>query len=275
MNRTATLQIRTPEGVTFSQVLAGPLTRFLAWAIDFFILAAIIGAVGTAIGFLSLIGGQALLAFVLLGSFAVQFGYNIFFEWRWRGQSPGKRILRLRVVDAQGLRLRFNQVVIRSLLRPIDQLPLFYFVGGLSMVLNRRAQRLGDFAANTVVVRIPKWTSPNLDALSAGRFNSFREWPHLEARLRQRVSAQEASIALQALLRRDFLDPARRVELFGDLAAYFRRKVTFPPEASDNMTDEQYVRNVLETVFRQSKSGSTAKAADLESNPAPAPVSTP
>ncbi len=253
MPRTNTLLIRTPEGVVFSQLLAGPMSRFLAWLIDLFVvimLASMLGVVLALLHFISL--GLAEAASLLI-QFVLMIGYGIYCEWSWRGQTLGKRMMRLRVVDAQGLRLQFSQVVIRNLLRVVDMLPLFYLVGGVACVVSRRAQRLGDLAANTIVIRIPKVTEPNLDQLAAGKFNSLRGYPHLEARLRQRVSAQEAALALQALVRRDLLDPPARVELFAQLAEHFRAKVQFPPEATEGLTDEQYVRNIVESLYRPSR----------------------
>jgi len=253
MSKTNTLQIRTPEGVVFSQLLAGPLTRFVAWLVDF---ATVLGfqiLIGMILGMLGLLVGEFIFALQFLLLFVLNFGYTIALEWRWRGQTLGKRAMRLRVVDAQGLRLKFNQIVIRNLLRMVDMLPLFYLVGGIACLLSRRAQRLGDFAANTVVVRIPKLATPNLEQISSGKYNSFRDHPHLEARLRQYVSTQEASLAMQALLRRDSLDPVARVELFAEMAGHFRELVEFPVEATESITDEQYVRNVLESVYRKLK----------------------
>ena len=153
-------------------------------------------------------------------------------------------------MDAEGLRLQFHQVVTRNLLRFVDMLPLFYFVGGITALLNRSCQRLGDIAANTIVIRHPRLFEPDLDQLLAGKYNSLREYPHLEARLRQRVSAAEAGLALQALLRRDQLEPQARVELFSDIADHFRCKAEFPAEATDGITDEQYVRNVVDVLYR-------------------------
>jgi len=190
---------------------------------------------------------------MVLSYFVISIGYGILLEWIWRGQTMGKRVLRLRVVDAEGLRLQINQVVIRNLLRFVDMLPAFYLVGGVVSLLNRRYQRLGDIAANTVVVRAPKLSEPDLDQLLAGKYNSLREHPHLEARLRQRVSPAEAAVAMRALLRREGLDPRARVELFGELAEHFRAVVTFPPEAVEGMPDEQYVRNVVDVLYRARK----------------------
>jgi len=171
-------------------------------------------------------------------------------EWFWRGQTLGKRLLRLRVMDAQGLRLQFSQIVIRNLLRFVDMLPAFYLVGGIACLASRRAQRLSDFAANTIVVRNPKIQEPDLDQLLAGKFNSLREYPHLAARLHQRVSPGEARVALQALIRRDELNAQERVELFSEIAAHLRSLVEFPPETTEGITDEQYVRNVVDVLFR-------------------------
>jgi RDD family len=171
-------------------------------------------------------------------------------EWAWRGQTVGKRLFRLRVVDAESRRLQFNQIVTRNLLRFVDSLPLFYFVGGVVCWLSPRCQRLGDIAANTIVIRHPRLAEPDLDQLLAGKYNSLRQFPHLAARLRQRVAPAEAAVAFQALLRRDDFEPVARVELFADLAAHFRAKVEFPSEATDGITDEQCLRNVVDVLYR-------------------------
>jgi hypothetical protein len=132
----------------------------------------------------------------------------------------------------------------------VDGLPMAYLVGGIACLVSQRAQRLGDLAANTIVVRLAQPRQPDLEQLLAGKFNSLRAHPHLEARLRQRVSPAEAAAALQALVRRDELDPAARVQLFAELAAHFKSLVEFPPESVEGIADEQYVRNVVDVLFR-------------------------
>ena len=127
--------------------------------------------------------------------------------------------------------------------------------------LNRKTQRLGDIAANTIVVHFPRITEPDLDQLLAGKFNSLRHYPHLEARLRQRVAPTEAAVALQAILRRDEFEPQARIELFREIAAHFRAKAEFPPEATDGITDEQYLRNITDVLYRPAGSLSKAQLA--------------
>ncbi len=248
--KTNTLLIKTPEGISFSLLLASPLSRFLAYAIDFACITAGTSILGSVLAFLNLISFDVARALTILLFFILQIGYGIFCEWAWRGQTVGKRILRLRVMDVQGLRLQFSQVVIRNLLRFVDALPAFYLVGGVACLINRRAQRLGDIAANTIVIRNPKVDQPDLDQLLAGKYNSLRDYPHLEARLRQRVSPHEATVALQAIVRRGDLETTARVELFQTIADHFRSLVEFPPEAVEGIADEQYVRNVVDILFR-------------------------
>jgi uncharacterized RDD family membrane protein YckC len=248
--RTNHLLIRTPEGIVFSLTLASPVTRFLAWFLDLLCIMVILMAVNTVVGMLQLVSPDVAQALAILLFFGISIGYTMALEWFWRGQTVGKKLFRLRVVDAEGLRLQASQIVVRNLLRAVDILPGLYLVGGLACLLSPRAQRLGDLAANTVVIRSPKITQPDLDQVMAGKFNSLRDYPHLEARLRQRVSPAEAGVALQAVLRRDLIEPGERMALFGEIADCFRAKVAFPSEATAGLTDEQYVRNVVDVIYR-------------------------
>ncbi len=265
--RTHVLPIRTPEGIVFAQTLASPIARFMAWAIDLLCLLAVLAPLNALLATLRVVSADLAQALSLLLFFALSLGYGMILEWHWRGQTVGKKLFRLRVVDAQGLRLQFDQIVIRNLVRAVDILPVFYLVGGLACLLSRRAQRLGDIAANTVVIRMPRLAQPDLDQISAGKFNSLLAYPHLAARLRQRVTPPEAAVALQAIVRRNTLEPAARVALFQELAALFRAKAPFPPEALEGLTDEQYVRNVTEALYRPRPGADTAAGRGLrESN---------
>jgi len=243
------LTIQTPEGIEFSLLLAGPLTRFLAWILDCLCIQLILSLLASVFRFLGLLNLDVASALFVLGQFVVGIGYGIALEWLWRGQTLGKRLFRLRVMDEQGLQLQFSQIVLRNLLRFVDQLPLFYLLGGLSCLLSSKAQRLGDLAANTLVVRNPKPERVDLDQIATGKFNSFRPHPHLTARLRQRVPVEEADLALRAVLRREQLVPQARVELFDNLADRLKEAVQFPEEAMEGLSSEQYVRNAVEILY--------------------------
>lgn len=256
------LELQTPEGITFSLVLAGPVTRFLAWLVDILCLWALMTVLGMVLEALGAVSSEAAETLYLVGNFLIQIGYGILCEWGWRGQTLGKRLLKIRVVDAQGLKLRFSQVVIRNLLRSVDSIPLFYMVGGLSCLFSPKAQRLGDLVANTVVIRHEEAREPDLGQLLSGKFNSFRAYPHLCARFRQRVTPAEAAVALQALLRREGLAPGERVELFREIAGRFKSIVAFPEEAAEGLSDEQYLRNVVDVLYNNAKSRGKGPAPD-------------
>lgn len=251
MNLRSDLTIRTPEGVLFSYAIASPVMRCVAWAFDLLVVLILNIGVSQALGVFMALAPDLALALIIAAYFLISMLYGVIFEWAWRGQTIGKRLTRLRVMDAQGFRLQFHQVLLRNLVRAIDLLPGLYLVGGIAASVNRLGQRLGDLAGGTVVVHIPKHTEPDLAQLLAGKFNSLREHPHLTARLRQRVSPEEAQIALQALLRRDEIEPAARVTLFRELADHFRELVPFPAEAVETVPDEQYVRDVVDVLFRR------------------------
>jgi uncharacterized RDD family membrane protein YckC len=255
------LRIRTPEGVLFAYDLAGPVTRCLALLVDLACIVAVASITGRLLTIAALISEDFAQGLIIICYFVTGIGYGVLLEWLWRGQTLGKRLLRLRVLDASGLRLQLHQVLLRNLLRFVDMLPAFYLLGGVVSILSPRAQRLGDLAAGTVVVQNPRQTEPDLDQLLAGKFNSLRQHPHLEARLRQQVTPEEARLVLQALIRRDSFEPAARVALFADLAEHFRKLVAFPPEAVEALPDEQYIRNVVDILFRPRSGSSSAAAA--------------
>lgn len=255
--RQSRLRIETPEGVVFSFELATPVTRALAWAVDAAAIAAVSYFVGQICQALNLLSRDWASAVSVIGYFAISVAYAILLEWRWRGQTIGKRLLGLRVIDVHGLRLQLPQIALRNLLRVVDILPFFYLVGGLTAVFSRNAQRLGDMAANTVVTREvahERMIEPSdLERIASAKYNSLLAQPHLAARLRSMVPPEGAALAVRAVTQRDGYDPPARVALFRELAAYFRSLVEFPEEAVESLTDEQYVRSVLRVIYGGAK----------------------
>ncbi len=251
--RAETLTIETPEGVTFSYELAGMVRRAMAWLIDVLVVWGVLMALSIASTFLSALAPAVVNAVMMVLSVVIIFAYKIVLEWIWRGQTIGKRAMGIRVLDEHGLRLTLPQIVIRNLLRVLDSLPMAYLVGGIAAAVSRRSQRVGDFAAGTVVIRNPHGSQVDLSQALGGKYNSLMEYPHLVSRLRQRVSPQAAGVAMQALVRRDELDPQARVEVFSEMAELFRAAVDFPEEATEGLSDEQFVRNAIDAIFRAQK----------------------
>lgn len=248
-DRTAILRLRTPEGVTFPLALASPLLRMAAATIDTMVVLATWGLVATLVRLVELVSADLSRGVAIISMFVLSLGYRIGAEWMWNGQSLGKRVLKLRVVDARGLKLGLAQIVIRNLLRFIDALPFAYAVGGACALINRRGQRLGDLVAGTVVIWESTEVAPDVALLGENKYNSLRGHAPLVARLRQSISPVEVRIAWSALLRRDTLEDGARIELFAELSAHFQAAAKFPEDLVEGLSDEQLVRNVVDVVL--------------------------
>ncbi|HLY60352.1 MAG TPA: RDD family protein [Terriglobia bacterium] len=153
------LTIETPEQIHLEFPLAGVGSRFLALALDMLIQASIISvmviiAVVLSSLFLINFGSQGtwVLALLILGGFLVQLGYFAIFEAVWNGQTPGKRLTHLRVIEDTGRPITVYASVARNLLRIVDSIPGMYAVGIFSVLISRQNKRLGDYVAGTVVV---------------------------------------------------------------------------------------------------------------------------
>ncbi|MCD4819930.1 MAG: RDD family protein [Candidatus Cloacimonetes bacterium] len=242
-------KISTAEGITFPLPLAGPVNRFLAFLIDFFVILLINKIVHSIFSLFFLMSADVGNAFLIIGYFVISVGYTISFETFWNGQTIGKKLFKIKVIDQNSLQAGFQQIFIRNILRFVDALPAFYLVGGISILFSKKFQRLGDIAANTLVIRTVKPTIPNLNLITRDKFNSLLDYPHLTARLRDRVSQQEAELILDAILRRDEIISEKRILLFEQLADHFKTIVPFPEEVIENISDEQYLRNLLYILF--------------------------
>jgi len=167
-----TLIIETPERVPLAFALASIGNRFLAVAIDHFIQYLSIFTVAWAFVNFSGVGGLGMsdspsqffdempkwtMAILIIVLFLIFAGYFIVFEWLWNGQTPGKRLLKLRVIREDGRPITLWEAIARNLLRIFDAVPGFivpvYSIGLISIFVSSRDQRVGDMFAGTVVVR--------------------------------------------------------------------------------------------------------------------------
>jgi uncharacterized RDD family membrane protein YckC len=228
------VRIETPEQIDLALEPAGLGSRFYAWFIDVLIWAGVLLLVGllgaVLLGLLGVAPSAEWLQgmmLALIGAFgyATILGYDIFFELRWNGQTPGKRVAGLRVMREGGAPVDFRSSCVRNLLRPVDYLPGFYLFGGLLVLLTARRQRLGDLAAGTLVIRERALAAPaELDAV-IGRFASddFAFTPdHISA-----CSANDRYLLRSYFLRFDEMDEKARYQLAGRLARTFREKTGY------------------------------------------------
>ena len=143
-----TRRVATTEGIELTLRLAGPVPRALAWSVDFLLRAAVVLLVMMVAGRF----GRAGMGVVLIAAFFVEWILPAWFEAMWGGQTPGKRLFRLMVLNDDGTPVRWPGALTRNLLRAADFLPFLYGVGLIAMLFNRDFKRLGDLAAGTVVV---------------------------------------------------------------------------------------------------------------------------
>ena len=145
-------EVHTPEGVALRLPAAGPVPRALAWAIDLAIRLTLLSVCSAIFGAL----GEGGMGLYLVMLFLVFWAYPIVCEGLFNGQTPGKRVLDLRVVSSDGAPVGWLAACVRNLMRTVDMLPFGYACGLVSGLFDPWGRRLGDLVAGTMVVHVPK-----------------------------------------------------------------------------------------------------------------------
>jgi uncharacterized RDD family membrane protein YckC len=241
-------QVLTTERVPFSYRVAGLGSRTLAWLIDFALICALSVAGMLFFSVLDIRREGFGAALGVLWGFAVYWGYFLLFEWLWNGQTLGKRSLGIRVIQWKGASLTFSHSAVRNIVRFVDALPAFYAVGFVTAACNRENRRLGDFAADTLVVHVEQRAKP-IRALVGGHGDADR------ARLglwRQRLASlerEQKQTVLDLCLRRDQLRVAERTRLFRSAARYFESRLELAPDEYES--DEKFVLQLAAVLSEQ------------------------
>ncbi len=234
MERSVT--VRTPEAIAFYYELAGLGSRFLALLVDMiiqvtaFILIFIAGSVGapraaaiaTALHVSQKLFASTVIAVTILVVFNIFYGYFIFFEKMWNGQTPGKRMLGIRVVRDGGYPVELADAVIRNLIRIVEQLLGFYCISAISMLLSSENKRLGDYAAGTIVVRDrgfevrdPRfWLRPEAGELIAAHNQTFAK-----------LTPEELALVDRYMTRKTTLNPRSARDAAAKIAGALRPKL--------------------------------------------------
>jgi len=159
------VDVETPEQVVLSYTLAGVGARAAAAIVDFLVVSFIIAVFLFSISLLPKFGPPGpkpsaeqsstwVIAIFFLVIFGLEWGYYVLFEALWDGQTPGKRLLHIRVVQDGGYSVSFGASAIRNIARVVDGQPgLVYGVGVIAAALNKSGKRLGDMMAGTFVVQ--------------------------------------------------------------------------------------------------------------------------
>lgn len=234
--------ITTPEHVPIRLEPAGAGSRFLATLIDFFLVSAIAGTAGTILVMtLPSIGMAVAITF----NFVLTWGWHVFFETKKQGRTPGKRALKLRVIDARGLPVSLYQSLVRNIVRVLDFAPAFYGIGGVATLLSPSHRRLGDLVADTLVIRDAQPLAYKGQLAADRRHNSLRT-PRVLRLIRNRISLEEREFLLTLCLRADRMSAAARYDLMQEVAAEYRRKLGVEEES---LSGENFVRDLTAVLF--------------------------
>jgi len=227
-NRIDTLfTVVTPEGVPLELRLAGPAARTVAYFVDAMIRLVIGVILAIPLGLSNGVGP----GLFLVGLFVLEYFYFVLFEIVLDGQSPGKRVCSLRVVSRNGTPLSWQQSLLRNLLRPADQLPFAYGVGGVLMLVGRHFQRLGDFAAHTIVIREDSTPPPPPLPYPAEKLTPLLKWIPNDVKALREV---QTAVDLYAR-RRDRLSPALRRTLAMPLVELVAQRTDLPPDTDPDL----------------------------------------
>ena len=247
---TAELNIATSEGVIFRLPLAAPASRLYAMLFDTAIVLGAVNGVGLMVYWLFAKAPGFGFMVITLAEFAVGFAYGALLEGFWNGQTIGKRLFHLRVIDQAGLPLRIEQAWVRNLMRVFDVLPFAYLVGGIAALSSPLMQRFGDRVAGTLVVRQTPLAAPAEEFWTRQKYNSFMDYPTIAMLLRRAATPELASLIQDALRRRNELAPYARREIYRELATYVQCEISpFPDELVEMLSDEQYLINAAGVLF--------------------------
>ena len=262
MTTDESLQIDTPENVTFDYHVAGIGSRFVAALVDTLLIVILQVLI---IGTLSLIifksgletdaMGPWLTAIFGLISFLFLWGYYIFFEMLWNGQSPGKRWLGLRVIRIDGTPISITESLIRNLVRIVDLLPTAYGFGVVTMFINSQSRRLGDLAAGTLVVH--ENAPISVQALGVMQVNashtmslkpvSAADFPV------ERLTSQEVHLIEEFLQRREEMQHRQQLAL--QILNRLYQHAGLALETVDRMEAEDKLIAILEAVRKRTSGG--------------------
>jgi uncharacterized RDD family membrane protein YckC len=240
------IRVLTPEGIEYVLFPAGPPVRTCAWGIDQLIQWTINIILGMATGFFSREGGIWLYLILL---FCVDWLYHFGGEILFRGQSPGKRVMGLRVVRNDGSPVDPGSSFLRNLLRFADTFLFLCPIAFVSMAASGGFRRLGDWAGGTLVV----YTAKSLALpLYTGPYSGPAAAVPGEGKIVHRPLSGEEKQAILTFARRcPLLGEARAGEIARPYAAVLRDPVRpgrpdggAPAEAAGDLSDAAWLLRI-------------------------------
>lgn len=218
----------TPEAVVLDLPVANVGSRSLAAVVDAVALFVIFLGVSFVAGLVSGASETTSVVMLFVGVFVILFVLPVVFETVSRGRSPGKMMLGLRVVTVEGGPIGVRHAAIRAALWPVEVLAV---AGGIAVTMalfTRRAQRLGDLVAGTIVVQA---RSPR-EALHATRFTApVGLEAHTAALDVSGLTEADYEVVRSILVRDRGLADTERQRLAHDVAVRLRPRLAPPAPA--------------------------------------------
>ena len=252
--------LQTPESVELEFTLAGVGNRALAILVDYTVLSLLLAAFVVAWLFISnqvldlLIANGVnasgadiwILAVLSLGSFAIYEGYFVFFEDLWRGQTPGKRLTKIRVLRDDGRSIGLAQATLRSLLRPIDDT---FFIGLILIALSAREKRLGDWVAGTIVIQDERAIAPAQFPISEAAQKLAAELPQISDL--SLLLPDDFAVVREYLQRRQLMSEKARAEVNLKLARQVKQVIELD-KVPPNVTPDLFLEAIYLSYQQQS-----------------------
>lgn len=145
------IDISTSQNVVINYEIASVGDRILAAIVDWIIK---IGAVILVIYIISEVQFPSKYWWIFIIGLIPVMLYSFLFEWLMNGQTPGKRLLKIKVVNLDGSSATIGGYLIRWLLRIIDTNIFYGVVAIITIVINKKGQRVGDILAGTTVIKV-------------------------------------------------------------------------------------------------------------------------
>lgn len=273
------IEIVTPENISFQYEVVGPFRRLPAFILDLSIRAVIVLMAGFAMAMLGWFVGSGGIAVMLVLWFVLEWFYGGIFETYMNGQTPGKRIMGIRVVSIGGHPINGVQAVMRNILRGVDMMPIIplsainenmgmlsiptFAIGLVCQMCNPRFQRLGDIACGTMVVVDERRRRPIVRMPAEPRVVALAEkipvgFP-IDRQLHQALAAY--------VERRPRISSARRRDIARHLALPLMERFDLPAA-----TNYDLLLCALHWKNQPQSPSETAKKKPTVSPPIPAPV---
>jgi len=237
------LTITTPEHVPIRLHPAGTASRFLAILIDSTIVVALSVAILSILAYVLPTGIGFALGMTV--GFLLKWSWHVWFEVRRQGRTPGKKLMKIRVIDARGLPVSLYQSLVRNITRVLDFAPAFYGLGAIAVLATPARRRLGDLVADTLVVRDAQPLVPR-GVLGAERRHNTLRTPRVQRLARHRIGLEEREFLVTLCLKADRMSAEARYDIMEEVASAYRKKLEVEEE---QISGENFVRDLTAVLF--------------------------